>query len=71
MKKFSSDKDINKLVMKLCKLGCKFIHRKKHGALLTPSGRKITVPCSPSDRRAFKDFSSDIRSILSKECNYA
>jgi len=71
MKKFSSDKDINKLVIKLCKLGWGYKNRKKHGALLTPSGKKITVPSSPSDRRAYKNFSSDIRAILCKECNYA
>ncbi|MBA6339603.1 hypothetical protein H4J59_01060 [Colwellia sp. MB02u-10] len=71
MRKFSSDKDINKLVKKLCKLGWEYKNRKKHGALLTPKGKKITVPSSPSDRRAFKNFSSDIRTILCKECSYA
>jgi hypothetical protein len=71
MKKFSSDKDINKLVGKLCKLGWRYKNRKKHGALLTPSGKKLTVPSSPSDRRAFKNFSNDIRTILCKERNYA
>ena len=52
MKKYSSDKDINKLVTRMCKIGWRFINRKKHGALITPNGKKITVPSSPSDRRA-------------------
>ena len=71
MKKYSSDKDINKLVGSLCKIGWQFINRKKHGALITPHGKKLTVPSSPSDRRAFKNFSTDIRTIICRECNYA
>ena len=71
MKKYSNDKDINKLVRKLCKLGWQFINKKKHGALVTPHGKKLTVPCSPSDRRAFKNFSNDVQTIICKESNYA
>ncbi|AGP86609.1 hypothetical protein I607_14120 [Alteromonas mediterranea U4] len=70
MKKYSSDKDINKLVSRMCKIGWRFNNRKKHGALITPNGKKITVPSSPSDRRAFKNFSNDIRTSICRERNY-
>ena len=54
----------------MCKIGWRFNNRKKHGALITPSGKKITVPSSPSDRRAFKNFSNDIQTIICREQNY-
>jgi len=67
LKKYSSDKDINNLVSNLCKLGWRYISRKKHGILLAPNGLRLAVPSTPSDWRAVKNFSRDIKSLSSKE----
>lgn len=60
MKKYSSNKDLHKYVLKLIKKKWIYVSGKKHGSLYTPHGKRITVPCSPSDRRAFKNFVKDI-----------
>ena len=33
--------------------------RGRHAKLITPNGRKTTIPGSPSDWRAFKNFKRD------------
>ncbi|OOE78347.1 hypothetical protein BZG25_12640 [Salinivibrio sp. ML198] len=60
MQKYSSDKDIHQLICKLIKNDWHYQRRKKHGRLYSPSGYSITVPGSPSDKRAFTNFSKDI-----------
>lgn len=70
MKKYSSDKDIHNRVKYMCKIGWLFKKIKKHGALISPRGKKLTVPCSPSDYRAFKNFCNDLQSIMLRERNY-
>jgi hypothetical protein len=60
MKKYSNCKEINKLVKKLVSLGYIYLNGKKHGRLLFPDGRFCTsVPGSPSDHRAYKNFYLD------------
>ncbi len=64
MKKYSSDKNINVLVNRLvnhygwsCKKG-------RHPKLITPSGKRLSVPSTPSDkRRAFQNFKHDVRRL--------
>lgn len=63
MKKFSSDKDIQKFVAMLIRSGWVYMRGSKHGKLRSPEGKKITVPGSPSDKRAYKNFVTDIRRI--------
>jgi len=63
MKKYSSDKDINMLVRILLKKKGWSIKQGRHPRLITPSGVKITVPSTPSDFRAFKNFKMDIRRL--------
>ncbi|MDI4667627.1 hypothetical protein AAEU31_02355 [Pseudoalteromonas sp. SSMSWG5] len=63
MKKYSSDKDINMLVRALLKKKGWSIRQGKHPKLITPSGFKVTVPSTPSDFRAFKNFKNDIRRL--------
>lgn len=70
MKKYSSDKDIHNRVKYMCKIGWLFKKRKKHGALISPRGKKLTVPCSPSDYRAFKNFCNDLQNIIIRERSY-
>ena len=60
-KKYTNDKDINKLINLLIKEGvCTYKAGKKHGKLIFENGRKITVSKSPSDYRAFENFKHDV-----------
>ncbi|PLY02339.1 MAG: hypothetical protein C0622_05655 [Desulfuromonas sp.] len=63
MKKYSSDKDINKEIIMLMRSGWSYLDRKKHGIIMSPHGRKLSVPGSPSDRRALYNFRRDVRQI--------
>lgn len=59
--RYSTDKDINKDVARLVRMGWQFSHRGKHGKLVPPSGGAfLTVPCTPGDRYSFKCFRRDI-----------
>lgn len=60
--KYCSAKDINTLVRQLVLSGWTFRWRGKHGRLSAPAGKPtLTVPGSPSDRRALLNFRQDIR----------
>jgi hypothetical protein len=63
MKKYSNDKNINTLVNQLLKYKGWSIKRGRHPILVTPMGRKLTVPSTPSDFRAYKNFKLDIRRL--------
>lgn len=63
MKKFSSDKDIQKCVVTLIRSGWVYMRGRKHGKLVSPEGKKIAVPGSPSDKRAYKNFVRDIKRL--------
>lgn len=61
---FSKDKDINKLVRKLLQLGWTYV-KGRHYKLYPPNGSSmLVVPSTPSDRRAFQNFRSDVRHRL-------
>lgn len=59
MRKYSSDKDIHKLVCSLIKKNWRYQRGTKHGSLRSPNGLKITISGSPSDRRAYRNFLKD------------
>ncbi len=63
MRKFSSCKEIGALVSRKVNQGWSFQKGKCHGKLTSPYGSMITVPCSPSDRRAFQNFKRDMKAI--------
>ncbi|PKG76238.1 hypothetical protein CXF86_01795 [Shewanella sp. GutCb] len=64
MKKYSSDKNINNLVYQMIKQkGWEEYRHTRHLILQSSNGRKLTVPGSPSDRRAFNNFKSDVRRL--------
>ena len=65
-KKYSSDKDIHKLVCSLIKKNWQYQRGTKHGSLRSPSGFKMTVPGSPSDRRAYRNFLKDTQRQVGK-----
>jgi len=60
--KYCNSKDINILVRQLVLNGWAFRRGGKHGRLTAPTGQlTLTVPSSPSDRRALLNFRQDIR----------
>ncbi|EGR2287798.1 hypothetical protein D0815_20175 [Vibrio parahaemolyticus] len=61
MQRYSNNKDIQKLVCQLIKCNWQFQRRKKHGSICSPTGKRYTVPSTPSDKRAFRNFSKDIQ----------
>ena len=63
--KYSNDKDIARLVRRLVResAGWYFLKGKRHGKLVAPNGKKIPVPCTPSDRRAFDNFKWSVRHV--------
>ncbi|TOI62181.1 hypothetical protein CGI55_16525 [Vibrio parahaemolyticus] len=63
MRKFSNNKDIQKLVLMLVRNDWTYMPGRKHGKLRSPEGQKITVPSPPSDRRAYKNFLKDIKRL--------
>ena len=64
MKKYSNDKEINKEVKMLISQGWTPHRGGKHGAIVAPSGMKITIPGTPSDRRAYRNFRRDVRHLM-------
>lgn len=39
----------------------------RHGVLITPKGRRLSVPSPPSDWRAYKNLRRDVRAAQSAE----
>lgn len=63
--KYCTSKEINQLVKGLIRHGWQFRWGGKHGRLSSPDGRaNLSVPCTPSDRRAFLNFRRDVRHAL-------
>jgi hypothetical protein len=63
--KYCSVKEINTLVKVLIQQGWSFRWGGKHGKLFSPTGKTtLSVPCTPSDHRAFLNFKRDIRHAL-------
>jgi hypothetical protein len=71
MKKYSSDKKINEKVVRLTKQGWHCRRGKKHVVIVSPSGFRVAVPSTPSDRRAFYNFASDIKKLMRKGVSHA
>ncbi|OOF29814.1 hypothetical protein BZJ20_13785 [Salinivibrio proteolyticus] len=64
MPKYSSNKNIQKVIAKLVKANWQYKRCKKHGSLYSPGGKRFTVPGTPSDKRAFLNFKKDIQRVL-------
>ena len=65
--KFSNDKRINALVKKLKRFGWNVQKGKKHYVIVSPHGKKHTIPSTPSDWRASRNFQADINRRKRKE----
>lgn len=61
--KYSKDNDIDKFVRQLIHGGWEYCMGGRHGKLISPDGRTMPVPLTPSDHRAFKNFKRDIRKL--------
>lgn len=60
--KFSSSKGVNKIVKQLIREGWQYWRGSKHGRLGHPSGHPVlTIPGSPSDHRAARNFIRDLK----------
>ena len=60
--KYCKVPEIDELVTQLVRSGWYFQRGGRHGKLRTPQGaRALTVPISPSDRRAWLNFRRDVR----------
>ena len=65
--KYCTSKDINTVVKHLVNEGWVFRWGIKHGRLTAHSGMPtLTVPGSPSDRRAFLNFRRDVKNSHGK-----
>lgn len=60
---YSNDKNIASYVRRLVRAGWRYQMGGRHGKLISPAGRRIPVPCTPGDFRAFDNFKRDIRRL--------
>lgn len=60
MRKFSLNKEINKLVKILLKKSWQYRSGRKHDILIAPNNRRCSIPSSPSDYRATQNFYQDV-----------
>lgn len=61
---YSNDKNIASFVRRLVSKGWQYQMGGRHGKLISPTGRRVSVPCTPSDYRAFDNFKIDIRRLM-------
>ncbi|EET45375.1 hypothetical protein NEISICOT_01002 [Neisseria sicca ATCC 29256] len=64
MNKFSTDTKIDKLVKTKIKEGWKVKFGKKHPALIAPNNRRIAIPITPSDCKAFYSFRLQVKQLM-------
>lgn len=61
--KYSNDMDVATIVRELVRNGWKYHTGGRHGKIISPTGRRMPVPGTPSDYRALRNFKSDIRRL--------
>ena len=62
--KYSKEKKIATFVHGLIHYGWQYRMGGLYEKQTAPTGRRIPVPCTPSDHRAFHNFMRDIRKLL-------
>ena len=65
--RYSKDKHIAALVRQLVHAGWRYHTGGRHGKLVSPVGRQVVVPSTPSDHRAFQNFKHDVRKLLTPQ----
>jgi len=63
MKKYSKDKNISNKVKILQRNGWEYRRGKKHGMIVSPRGKKLSIPGTPSDWRSWKNFNCEVNRI--------
>ena len=61
--RYSKSKEISAIVQNKISNGWQFVKGEKHGKIIAPNGRRIPVPGTPSDYRAWLNFKRDVRLI--------
>lgn len=61
--RYSKDERVSATVKALLAQGWLHVSGKKHGKLIAPNGRRLAVPCTPSDWGASMNFERDARRI--------
>lgn len=61
--RYSNGKEVAATVRHLLANRWRYISGKKHGKLISPNGKKLAVPGTPSDWRASLNFNRDVRRI--------
>jgi predicted RNA binding protein YcfA (HicA-like mRNA interferase family) len=59
--RYSTSKDVNEVVAEFVRSGWRYVRGRKHGRLVAPGGRSVTIPISPSDHRVVLNLMRDIR----------
>ncbi|SFO42960.1 hypothetical protein SAMN04487859_1534 [Roseovarius lutimaris] len=62
--KYSTCKEIEKEVQSRVREGWQYFRKREHGRLVSPTGGFVTVPCTPSDCRALRNFRRDVERVL-------
>ena len=65
--KYSTSKEIEKEVQSRVREGWQYVRKRKHGRLVSPTGGFVIVPCTPSDRRALRNFRRDVERVLNRQ----
>ena len=69
MKRYSTNSEINRMVVDLIREGWTPFRGKRHYRIIAPSGDRQTVPGSPGDWRTVKNFQADIKKIEKRLCD--
>lgn len=62
--RYSSNKDINRLIMLMILNGWKHVHGAKHDKLISGKGRVLVIARTPSDWRAIRNIKCAIQRNL-------
>lgn len=70
MKRFSKNKEINVYIRQLIKYAhWSCAQGKRHNSIFSPLGKRITVPSTPSDYRAYLNFKKNIQRTIQREAS--
>lgn len=64
MYRFSKDSKIDKLVRTKLKEGWVVKFGKKHPSLIAPNNRRIAIPITPSDCKAYYSFRLQVKQLM-------
>lgn len=61
--KYSSDKHIATYIRQLIRDGWNYQRGRRHGRLVSPNGRTVILPCTPSDIRTYQNLRQQVRRV--------